>query len=120
MTKKGTELPDFDDLFKVAEKIKSFSISRLHLQIRIKKIEADTVREVTLNSKYFIKNKAPSMAYIEATYKYTGIDNELIELRHKLASLTNELEYKKNVFLVMRDMISIYQTVSANARASLL
>lgn len=114
------KLPDFDDLFKLIEQIRQLSVEKMKLEWDIKFEEANIVLEVSSNPKYFISGKAPSMTFIKDTYLKRGIEDSLIERRYQLANMISELEFLKNSFQLNRDMISVFQTESANKRSSVL
>ena len=115
-----SELPDFDEMIEAVEKIKELSLRRATIELSLKKEEAELVRTVTSDPKYFMNGKAPSMSYIEGAYKYTGIDNCLLPVRSSLIEVTAELEYEKAKFYLMKDKLDIWRTISANERATLL
>ena len=114
------KVPDFEDMAEIIGKIYEISLEKIKLQLEIKTREAEIIKKVTTNQEYFVNNKPPSMSYIESTYKWTGLDGELIPKRNELANLTSKLEHARNTLDLYRNMISLYQTESANKRAATL
>lgn len=115
-----TSLPDFEDFLKLAADIREASVNKLTIEKNIKKIEADIVREVTNNPDYFLGGKAPSFNYIDATYKYTGLDGELLPLRSNLIEATALLDELRLRMDIYKNLLEIWRTLSANERASSL
>ena len=113
--------PDFDDMFKLADTIGELA-TRVELKDNeIKALEARIVLKATTDPQYFdAKGNAQSMAFINSTYKQYGFDGELFPLRNELAELKGALERAKKLFDVHRDMLSLYQTESANKRYSMV
>jgi hypothetical protein len=112
--------PDFEDVMEIVERIRELSLQEAILSNKIKFMESDITAEATENEKYFVNGKPPSMTYINSTYKVTGFDGELKKLRNDLAQIQSELEYRKNLFSVKKDMLEVWRTESANQRASVL
>lgn len=117
---KKINIPDFDDMQKAISEIQDLSVSRLSLEIDIKSKEAEIIFKVLGDSKYFVNSKIPSMTFIDSTYKYTGLDGELLPLRKELARLVALLEYAKNSFYLMKSAIDVWRSQTANERATLL
>ena len=114
------QVPDFDDLVALTKKIRELSLKKMQLQFEIRSKEAKTIHIVTNDEKYFVKGRPPSMSYIESTYKWSGIGDELLPLRYEMADVVSQLEEARNLFDVYKNMISLYQTESANKRSSTL
>jgi hypothetical protein len=114
------KIPDFDDMLKVAQTIRSLTAKKLLLDTEIKFNEAAIVKVVNTDSKYFINGKPPSMSFIESTYTYTGLSDELIPMRKELASIIAELEEAKLRFDIYRMQVDMYRTEAANQRATSL
>ena len=81
---------------------------------------AKTVLKISTTPEYFINSKPPSMAFIKATYGFSGLDGKMYEYRVELGTVEAELEYLKNKLVVYRDMIDVWRTISANRRASVI
>lgn len=113
-----SKIPDFDEFIKVTNEIGELLFKKLKLEKDIRAREAWVVKEVTTNPQYRLENKVPAMSYIESTYKYSGINNELLDMREQLADLTAMLEKRKLLLSVYKDMLEIFRTVSANQRTS--
>ncbi len=110
-------IPDFDDFMKLADEIGELSFKRMQLDNIIKGKEAMIVTQASTDIGYFMNGKAPSMSYIESTYKYTGFDGKLMDDRIALADITAMLEKKKIQLSIYRDMLEVFRTVSANERS---
>jgi hypothetical protein len=110
-------IPDFDDFMKLADEIGELSFKKMQLDNVIKGKEALIVTQASTDVGYFMNGKAPSMSYIESTYKYTGFDGKLLEERTRLADITSQLEKKKIQLAIYRDMLEVFRTVSANERS---
>lgn len=110
------ELPDFDDLVQLVNKIYNLSQEKASLEIKIKIGEREAVEKGMEIIK--VDGKKPSMAYIESTVKVTGIDGELVPLREKLLKLNNEIDYYKDLLEIYKLKIEVWRTMSANERAS--
>ncbi len=112
------ELPDFNDMARIVDRIKELSHRKIILENRIKSKEANIVKEATTNSAYYLNQKPPSMVYIQSTYLFTGFKGELLPLREELAQIISDLEHAKLTFRVFEDMIEVWRTQSANERRS--
>jgi hypothetical protein len=112
--------PDFDQMISIAEKVGELTKDTLQLDIMIKDKEARTVREVLSNPIYFKDGKCLAMSVIESTYKYQGLEGELIPLRFEYATKKGELDKYKLMFQALQDCTKIFQTESSNMRGSLL
>ena len=110
-------IPDFEDFMKLASEIAELSLKKMQLENIIRAKESKAVTQVNIDQEYWMNGKPPSMSYIESTYKYTGVDGKLVEDRSKLAETTAMLEKKKIQLSIYRDMINLFQTVSANERS---
>ena len=115
-----TNIPDFEDMVKVSEKIRELSLEKTRLELKIDDSFSKTVLQLTTNPEYFVNNKPPSMVFIKATYGFGGLDGKLYEYRIQLGTIEAELEYLKNKLNIYRDMIDVWRTVSANKRASVI
>ncbi len=112
------KLPDYEDFMRVAEDLARASMNRLILDNKIKTMEAATVIRVTTDPKYFQNGKAPSMSYIETTYKYTGIENEILPIREQLAKEIYTIESSKIKLDAYKILTEVWRTLSANERHS--
>jgi len=113
-------IPDFEDMVKVAESIRELSLERTRLELTIEDSFSKTVLQLTTNPEYFVNNKPPSMVFIKSTYGFSGLDGKLYEYRVQLGTVEAELDYLKNKLNIYRDMIDVWRTVSANKRASVI
>jgi hypothetical protein len=110
------KLPDYEDMMRMAEELAKASARKLSLENRIRKMEADVVLRVNKDIAFFQNGKPLSMSFIEATYKYTGIENEIIPLREQLASEIYNIESTKGKLDAYKTLFEIWRTLSANER----
>lgn len=110
------KIPDFDDFLDLAEKIREVSLEKLLLEKELKSKESEIFREAMVNEKYYVKGKPPAISYVESAYKFSGFDNELLEARERFAVLTAELDNLRLQMSIYKDMIGVFQTLSANER----
>ncbi len=110
-----TKLPDFDDMFKIAEEIQTLTLTKLMLDTEISEKEADAISHATNHTT--VNGKPPSMEYLKLTVKPVGKDDNLVRPRRDLAVVKSELEGKKLLFDIYKAMIGVWQTESANKRA---
>lgn len=104
-------MPSFDDFMNLAEQIKRLYIDRMLLENQIKSKEAATFREVMGNPKYFIGGKPVSVSYYENSYKHTGIDDEILNLRISLSERVAELERCRSQFEIYQRMLEMHKTL---------
>lgn len=109
-------IPDFDDFMKLADEIATLSYNKMQLENFIKAKEAETFR--TAMSQPLENGKLPSATFVSSAYSHTGLNGELIPEREKLAYVQSSLENKKIQLSIYRDMINLFQTISANERSS--
>lgn len=110
------KIPDFDDMLKLADEIAELLFKKLILDKEIKTAEAEVVRKATTEEQYFIGGKPPTYSFIDSTYKYTGLNKELIPLREEQAKVISELERAKTKYDIFGEMLDVFRTVSANER----
>lgn len=115
---KEAELPDFSDMFALATRIKNLTAEKMKLDLEIDARKSEIALVAMSDSKYFQKDKPPAMNFLETTYLTTGFDGELVELKKKLIEIISELDEAKLIMQIYRDMISLYQTESANMRSA--
>lgn len=114
------DLPDFEDMMLIAERIRECMLSKISLDAKIKIMESDTVKKVTTDEKYFNNGKPPAMNFIEAVYIPAGVDGEIVPLRMELANAISELEYLKLKFDVMRMKLEVWKAESFAQKATSL
>jgi hypothetical protein len=71
---------------------------------------------MTTDTKYFQNGRAPSMSLIDSTWRYTGIEGEMLTKRNKLAEIIAELEESKILFDIYKMQIDLFRTEAANNR----
>lgn len=109
-------IPDFEDFMKLATEIRELSFKKMKLENALKAGEAITFKDAM--SKPLENGKFPSSSFVINAYIHTGLNGELVEDRELLASVASQLEQKKLQLSIYRDMINLFQTVSANERSS--
>ena len=109
-------IPDFDEFVALADKIRDVSLEKLLLEKDIKSKESEVFRTATFDEKYFVNGKPPAISFIENAYKQDGFDVELVDVKKKLAELTAESDHLKLTMSIYKDMLSVFQTLSANER----
>lgn len=112
------ELPDFDDMFGIVQTIKALGMEKAVLDSSIKEEEAKVIKHVTITEAFFQNGKPPSMSFVEKTYAYTGLNNELVDKRRRLAEITYEIESYRNLLDFYKIKIEVWRTLSANERAA--
>jgi hypothetical protein len=115
-----SKLPEFDALFDIVNQSAVLSARKLSLENEIKQKEAETVLKVTTDEKYFVGGKQPSMSFIESTYKVTGIENSIVPLRASYAEVAVALEKLRGTLDIYKEMLGVWQTLSANERRTSL
>lgn len=113
------ELPDFEDLARSIDTISQLALEKSVLDITIKEMECNVFKIAITDEKYLQQGKIPSTAHIENTYRYTGLNNEILPYRLKLAKVSSELEKQRLSFELMKDKIEIWRSEQATKRISL-
>lgn len=109
-------IPDFEEFTALVNEIGNLSFQKLITEKEIKQLESGVVREMFLNPQYFQNGKPASMSYIDGTFKYTGLNNEILPLRDKYAEISSALDKKKLQLSVYNNMLDVFRTLSANER----
>ena len=121
---KKVELPDFDDMMKLASEIGNTKTQLMFKEATLEMMLAEITQRVTTNPDYFIGGKAPSNAHIQSTYHILGENTAqremLIEFRVAIANLTGKLKEDEALFKVYQEMINVWRTQSANERGAYL
>ena len=105
------ELPDFQEMWELIQKIRQTSLEVSKLDIQIKFLESITFRKG--------KEQGLAVNFIENAYKTTGFDDEIIPLRLELAEKMSELNALKHELELNRSLVEVWRTVSANERMGL-
>lgn len=113
-------LPDFEDFMRIASEIKDLVYRKMVLETTIKELEATVFSKATTDTKYFQNGKPPSVAFIEKTWSYCGMSDEIVPIRIELARIISELEEKRIQMEVYKSMIDVWRTMSSNQRAATL
>lgn len=112
------DLPDFDSIAEIAEKIHEITKQKGLLELTIKIQEKEAIEKGIDTLK--IQGKPPSMSYLESTIKITGLENEIVENRKKLYEISADLDYYRNLMDIAKLKIDIWRTLRADERAGLL
>jgi hypothetical protein len=113
------ELPDFDDMFDLVNSMKALAVRKAQLETELAEDEAKIVRLVMNGQEYFVGGKAPSMSYVNVTWKITGLHDELLSKRKELAECDAVLESCKRLLDYYKTKIEVWRTVSANERMAI-
>ena len=108
-------IPDFEDFMELAAQIATLSFNKMQIENQIKTAEANTFKEAM--SKPLENGKFPSSSFVSNAFLHTGLNGEIVQLRDALADTTANLEKRKMQFSIYKEMIGIFQTVSANERS---
>ena len=111
-------LPDFSDMLNLSEEIKRLSLEKVRVDSELKAAEAEIFRRALTDTSLFVNGKPPSTTYVREAYKFSGINGELIPLRHKLGDITAELDMLKMRLRVYSQMMDVWRTLAANERSS--
>lgn len=112
------QIPDFDEFMGLTEEITKLMYNKMVLEGKLKEGEARVFKETNTNDFYFQNGKPPAVSFVENTYKYTGLENELAPIRMEYASVVATLEGKKAMMDVYKTMIEVWRTLCSNQRTS--
>jgi hypothetical protein len=118
MSKLDKLLPDFEDMLKLVDEIKNLQFQKTLMDLDIKNKIADIYLTTSTDTTYYVGGKPPSVSFVKVTYEQVGLKKELIPIRNNLAELTAELRKLENKLAILRDMIDVWRTLSANERAT--
>lgn len=114
------KLPDFDDMADLAEEIGVLNRNLIELKDERDILLADITMKVTVDPEFLKGGKPPAYNFIEATYHKIGYDDltraRLSKLFTDIAEITGQLEKAKNLFQVMRDMVSVWRAQQYNLK----
>lgn len=121
---KKVELPDFDDMIKLASKMGNEKTQIMLSEATLEVTLAEITNVVTSDPTYFVGGKSPSNAHISDTYHVLGLNAEqreyLMKLRVEIANATGNLKEDEALFKVYQEMINVWRTQSANERGAYL
>jgi len=107
------QLPDFEDMLFLAEKIGYLKGRELNLKNELNILMADITNTVTKDKNYFINGKPPSATHTKMTFHVVGYDDktreELNNLNTQLADVIASLEKEMRTFQVYRDIIEVWK-----------
>jgi hypothetical protein len=111
-------IPDFDQFMKLSEEISALMYRKLYLDAQIKEGESNVFKTANTAEKYFQGGKPPSATFVDNTYKFTGLEHELIPIRTEQAMVISELEGKKQQMDIYKTMIEVWRTLCSNQRTA--
>ena len=114
------ELPEMEEMFSIVDAIHELNMEKASIDIDIKLTESQINQIVTSDERYYVGGKPPSQAYIDNTYKYRGLDGELVEKRRKLSTAVAEIERLRSRLDLYKQMIEIWRTQEASERKATL
>ena len=114
------DLPDFDDMQKVIEKMSDLSLKIELLKLEIEVAESEIVTTCMTDTRFFVGGKPPSMSLITSTFARTGLNGELVPKRQELAKLESLLEVLRRSYDLMKSRIDVWRSLQANERASVM
>lgn len=121
---KKIELPDFDDMIKLASEIGNKKTKIMLLESQLEQGLAKITSIVTKNEQYWVGDKPPSNAHIVSTYHVLGINDATAEFITKtktdIATFTGDLRSDELLFKVYEEMIDVWRTQSASERKAYL
>lgn len=116
----GTNVPDFDEMTKLADLIGELTLKKNMLDVEIKFAESQVVKTCQTDKQYFQgegdKMKPPAMNFLESTWMYTGFKNDILEMRFELATVNANLDKAKLTWEIFKQRFEMYRTESANNR----
>lgn len=112
-------IPEFDEFTILTGEISGLMLRKMTLETKIKAGEANVFRRVSTEEQFFVGGKPPATTYIDNTFKFTGVDNELMPLRDELIVVIAGLEEKKLLMEVYKSMLDVWRTLSSSERAGL-
>jgi len=113
------QLPDFEDMIQLADKIRETKLKKLLKEIEIEGAVADIVKTTRTNQSYFENGKPPSMSFVESTYSFTGFNKELLPIREEHAELSSDLSHAEMLLRIYHEQVGVWRTVQASERTSL-
>lgn len=111
-------IPDFDEFMKLSSEISTLMYEKMVMESKIRSGESRVFEIATTNESYFQNGKPPASTFIDNTWKYRGLEGELIPLRNELAKTVSQLEEKKLQMDIYKSMLEVWRTLSANQRSA--
>jgi hypothetical protein len=109
-------LPEQEKIVEIVNKINELSLEVANLEYELEFREAGVVREATTNKKYYTGSKPQSQEFIKNSWKITGFEGELVELRKEYCKKKAELDNEKRNLRLVEMLVDIWRTSSANER----
>lgn len=110
------QLPKFEAMFDLVDEIERLSREVGLLDIEIKFEETKIMKRASTDESLRVSGKPLATNYIEATYKYSGFEGELIPKRRELVTKQATLRKKELAFQLLKMQVDVYRTESANNR----
>jgi len=65
--------PDFDEMFRVMQRITDLDLEVSAWKVKKEMLEAEVMLEATLTNKHLVSGKIPSVTFIDRSWKLTGV-----------------------------------------------
>lgn len=111
-------IPDFDEFMKLSSEITALMYKKMSLDNFLKNKEAEVFKLVSTSVDFQQAGKAPSATYIDNTFKFAGVNGELLPYRDELAKAISDLDGKKQQMEIYKTMIEVWRTLCSNARTA--
>lgn len=113
---------DLELMLKLSDDMATAQTTLLKLKHADTLLKAYIAQTVTSDSKYWVNDKPPTMAYISSHYHVLGHDEETRDALNKMAEQIIELEGDllrlRTKFQIEKDKLEVWRTVSANNRGA--
>ena len=86
------------------------------LKLEKEKLEATVTIEATLTDKHLVDGKTPSVSFIDKSWRVTGFDGEITQIKEQLGEASAKLEQEKRRYEVLKMVFDMWRTQSANER----
>lgn len=111
------QLPDFDEMMEIIDKIYNLNLRRGELKITLNVKEAYVTQEAKTNSDFFdTKGNPHAQTTIDRLYLFAGLAGELIPYREELEAIEAELAYLRSKLDFYKLLVDVWRTQAANER----
>lgn len=112
--------PDLGSYFEAWSNLVVFTKQRDEIQLKLEELTAKIYIDCTNYEKYYVRDKPPSVAFIDKTWGKIGHTPEAIEkmskIKLELIEVTSQLSIAKAILKTEEMRLNLFQTMSANAR----
>lgn len=120
MTGNGNNLPDFDDMDKVAKIVADAKARLEDAKNFLDAYISDCVKAAMISKDYWINGKPPTMSYVDRVIAIEGNTKEDKEIlknaRQEIVNQIQRYQEARGLLDNMKDRIGVWQTTSANMR----